>query len=337
LPHARSGESRQEGLPPESLERVVLRDVRERREISDAKAPMLRAVSTILESTRDFWPLSVRQIHYRLLPLSVLMHAAKPESFYQNTKACYDNLVDLLTRARLEGLVPWEAITDTTRPVMVWNNHPDLAAYLAVERENILTGYRRDYLQSQSSHIEIVAEKLTVEGVISPVAYRYGITYTIGRGYSAIEVRKKLCERFSASSKKKLTLLLLSDFDPDGKEITHSFVRSLRGDFGLAENKIDAIQVALTLAQIRGLALPPVMTAKRSSSNYERFVDRFGEAVYELEAVAPDVLQTFLSEAIKAVIDHRGLEREKRTEEQELDRLEIIRQRIRAELESESL
>jgi hypothetical protein len=45
------------------------------------------------------------------------MHAAKPESFYQNTKACYDNLVDLLTRARLEGLVPWEAITDTTRPV----------------------------------------------------------------------------------------------------------------------------------------------------------------------------------------------------------------------------
>jgi len=36
-------------------------------EISEAKRPFLDAVLAILEEQRDYWPLSDRQIHYRLL------------------------------------------------------------------------------------------------------------------------------------------------------------------------------------------------------------------------------------------------------------------------------
>jgi hypothetical protein len=64
------------------------------------------------------------------------------------------------------------------------------------------------------------------------------------------------------AAKERLVLLVLSDFDPNGEEIAHSFVRSLRDDFGLNENDIEPIRVALTTAQIREFELVPVMSLK---------------------------------------------------------------------------
>ena len=53
------------------------------------------------------------------------------------------------------------------------------------------------------------------------------------------------------------------------------------------------------------------MKAKVLSSNYEKFVMRHGEDVYELEAVAPKVLHDILRNAIPSVIDVDTLNREK--------------------------
>jgi hypothetical protein len=50
--------------------------------------------------------------------------------------------------------------------------------------------------------------------------------------------------------------------------------------------------------------LKPVMTAKKSSVNYDRFVAEHGnDAVFELEALEPESLQHILTEAIESVID----------------------------------
>src|SRR5258708_11094981 len=111
----------------------------------------------ILEEQREYWPLSDRQIHYRLLgEHAPLTHASKPESHYINDKASYRKLTDLLARGRINGPIPWQAIEDVTRPVDRHNAFGNPAQFFRQEFENFLVGYWRNRLQGQPNHIEIV-------------------------------------------------------------------------------------------------------------------------------------------------------------------------------------
>ena len=67
---------------------------------------MLAAAMRVIELRRDFWPLSVREVHYALLSDPPLRHASKPNSIYTNDLESYKNLVDLLARARIFGKIP---------------------------------------------------------------------------------------------------------------------------------------------------------------------------------------------------------------------------------------
>jgi hypothetical protein len=282
---------------------IQLRDRKARPKISAAKLPMLRAIVSILNETREYWPLTDRQIHYYLLNDPPLIHASKPESVYHNHIRCYKALTDLLTRARLEERIPWYAISDATRPVTVWDVYKNPGSFIAREVEEFLKGYIRDLLQSQPNHIETIGEKNTIVNTIDPICAKYTVPYSIGRGYCSLDPRNKLVRRFAESGKEKLVLLALSDFDPDGEEIAHSFARSLRDDFDIDQDRIIRVKVALTLQQVEALELPPIMSAKEGSANYERFIEAYGTQVHELEAVPPAELQRLLEEAIVAVLD----------------------------------
>ena len=156
-------------------------------------------------------------------------------------------------------------------------------------------------MQSQPNHIEILAEKNSVDSIIRPVAAEFCIPMTIGRGYCSLRPRFDVAQRFRKSGKERLVLLMLSDFDPDGEEIAHSFARSMRDDFGV-EN-IEPIKVALTADQVADYDLPPMMQAKSGSSNYERFAEKHGDDVWELEALPAARLQDVLHVAIDDVLD----------------------------------
>ncbi len=306
-----------------ALRSIELREEKVRCAISPAKKPLLEAIQKVIQDHATRWPLSDRQIHYLLVSGDPsLIHAAKPHSRYSNTTKSYKALVELLTRARLEGSIPWQAISDPTQPVMIWQVHRSPQSFLADELQNFLTGYWRDLQQSQLNHIEVVGEKNTIQGIIRPVAERYTIPYTIGRGYCSLEPRMKLVNRFRRSGKENLVLLLLSDFDPDGEEIAHSFARSLRDDFGVESTKIRAIKACLTGDQVDELGLQPIMTAKETSSNYNRFTDEHGHDVYELEAVRPFELQRILDDVIDSVMDLETFNQEKDTEESDAAFLE---------------
>jgi hypothetical protein len=230
-----------------ALSSVVLREQKIRSAISAVKAPLLAAVQNIVEVNRKYWPLSVRQIHYRLLNDPPLCHSSKPDSVYVNT------------------------------------------------------------------HIEVVVEKNTVYGILRPIAREFHLPVSSGR-------RHDMLKRFEASGKARLIMLLLSDFDPDGAEIAHSFARSMRDDFGL--DQAGGLQVAVTPWQIRELNLPPVMTAKEGNTQYDRFVATYDtNIVHELEAIEPATLSTILREAILAAIDRQAFEWERRQEVSDDDQI----------------
>jgi ParB-like chromosome segregation protein Spo0J len=305
---------------------VEIEGHKHRAKITAAKGPFLDAILAILNRNRKFWPLTDRHIHYQLLNDPPLKHASKPDSRYANDLASYKATCELVTRARLTGDISWDAIHDPTRPVTIWDLHESVGPFVREQLDDFLKGYYRDYQQSQPNHIEIIGEKNTVEGIIRPVAMRFGIPYTIGRGYCSLQPRHEMAERYFRSGKVSLVLLVLSDFDPEGEDIAHSFARSMRDDFGIDD--IVPVKVALTAKQVNMLDLPPAMQAKKKSSRYSGFAAKHGDDVHELEAVPPEQLQAMLTEAIDSVLDVDAFNAEVEAEKHEAAYLETFRRNL---------
>ena len=310
-----------------TADRMALLGITSRSEISDAKVPFLAEVQKVLKDLHEFKPLSARQIHYALLNDPPLRHASKSGSAYRNDGASYKSLLDLLIRARLAGLVPMDDIADETRPVTTWRVYRDVQDYIQDEIDVFLQGYWRDLLQSQPNHIELVAEKNTVATIVTPVTEKYCIPTTIMRGYCSLPPRHAMAQRFRRSGKSNFVLLIVSDFDPDGEEIAHSLAKSLRDEFGIRH--IEPIKVALTAAQIDMFHLTGDAEAKRSSSNYRKFVKKYGKEVYELEALRPAQLQGLISQAVDSVLDVEAFNAELDQEKSDAQSLALVRGSVR--------
>jgi hypothetical protein len=187
---------------------LAIEGVKVRNGISEGKREMLDAAVAIIYGKRVYWPLSDREIHYDMLNLPPLRHSGKRDSRYQNNRACYQDLCDLLTRARLIGEIPFDAIADETRTVCSWEEsiHRDVSGFIRGQLEEFLDGYWRDLQESQPNHIEIVGEKNTVEASIKGPAMRFCMPYTLGRGYCSLDPRRQMYERFKASGRSKLII-----------------------------------------------------------------------------------------------------------------------------------
>jgi hypothetical protein len=294
----RKKRSQIKGLKPMRLE-----GFKPRSRLTRAKEDFLDAVLKILAKYPND-NLSERQIHYRLLNDPPLINRNRATSTYANNKTSSDALSRLVTIARIRGQIPFNRITDETRPVTQWDVYPNVQAYMRKEFDELLGNYWRSAMQSQPNHIELLVEKNTVRAVLREVAGRFGILMTSGRGFSSIPPRYKMARRFIRSGKNKLVIIIVSDFDPSGEWIADSFPRSLRDDFGLGD-RVVAYRAALTRAQTRGLP-ESVLTIDQKNNRHSRlFFERYGEEQkpYEVEALEPDVLRAYVTKVIDTVID----------------------------------
>jgi hypothetical protein len=200
------------------------------------------------------------------------------------------------------------------------------------ELDGLLKSYFRDLQQGQVNHIEVVAEKNTLAGILRPIALDYCVPITIGRGYSSLPPRYEMVQRYRLCGRENLVVLILSDHDPDGEEICQSFARSLRDDFNV--RAVHPVKVALTAEQAESMQLPPGLEAKRSSANYSKFSARYGDVAHELESVSPTDLQRLLREAILGVMDLDVFRQEVEREKEDAATLEALRRRMKASLEA---
>jgi hypothetical protein len=291
-----------------------------RSEISDAKRPMLDEVVRLIEQYRGFWPLTLRQVHYRLLPLKVRRNSRDPESTYINDRASYQDLSRLLVRARLAELVPFDCLEDETRPQIRWRVWDSIGPFMRQQLDSFCVGYRRNLQQSQPAHVLLFLEKMTVQTIGERAASPYHVPVCVGRGYPSITAIHDMAEAFFRSGKDHMILLIASDFDPEGENIASRLTASLRDEFGVAD--ITSAKVALTLSQVEELNLPPMLEAKETSSRAARFIEEHGRTVYELEAVEPEILQGIISRAIESVLDLDLLRQEKLKEAEDARQLE---------------
>jgi hypothetical protein len=307
---------------------LSIEGVKKRKEISNAKIAMVKTVLKIIGFKEDYWPLSDREIHYDFLNDPPLRHASKPDSLYRNNRECYQDLCDLLTRMRLVGLIPFDAIADPTRTIQSWNVHKEIGGFIKEQLKDFLKYYYRDLQQSQPNHIEIVGEKNTIEGSIRDVAMKYCIPYTLGRGYCSLDPRHKMHERFTKSGKEKLIILILSDFDPEGEDIAHSFARSMRDDFGI--RNIVAKKVCLTYEQVLERDLPQTFDIKKGGKRYKKHFAKYGDRAHELEALPPAERSRLLDAAITEVMDIDAFNREVEAEQKDAKELAALREKAMA-------
>jgi len=295
-----------------------------RASISKAKNEFLSAIIDVLNNLIDYWPLTDRQIHYNLLNNPPLKHMSKPDSVYKNDKESYRSLTELLTRARVFGYIPFHVIADETRPFTPGKGWRSADTFINDDMKNFLKYYRRDLMQSQPNHIEIIGEKNTVMKTIQKAANEFCIPVTSGRGFSSLAPRYEMAERFRKSGKQSLVVIIVSDFDPDGEEIAQSFARSMRDDFKI--KSIQPIRAALTYEQVKTFNLKQGGEAKQGSTNYDKFVEKYGKTVYELEALHPKELHDIIIQIIESVINKDLFQKEIDKEKEDAAILSVYRQ-----------
>ncbi|MCY2990915.1 MAG: ParB N-terminal domain-containing protein [Planctomycetota bacterium] len=306
--------------------------------ISDKKQVFLKAVKKAIQALRDYWPLSIRQIHYRLLnnpPLTMTPKRSKfgkEEYRYKNDEASYSALVRILASARYLGEVSMSCIDDPTRPQKKdYFGYDSLSDFLREEIDGFLTGFAASRQQDQPRHIEIFGEKSTLKVMIERACTGYHIPYSLGRGYCSIPVWRDIAKRFKESRKQRMTLIIVSDFDPDGLELADDAIRSLSQ---LWEIPIDGHRIAITREQVNELGLADDFNpAKVTSSRFTKFVERTGgQRTWEVEALEPSYLVEQIKAAIEANMDMKIYERVLSREETDREELADIRKQIAGEL-----
>jgi hypothetical protein len=302
---------------------------RRRSGISPAKRPMLDAAVMVIDQYEDYWPLTLRQIHYRLLGRFVLRHTKKPKSVYVNTEQCYKDLSNLLTRARLAGEVPWESMHDPTRPRTAWLKWDSAGPYVREQLDGFLLGYRRELLQSQPAYLELVVEKITVQDIAERAAGYFQVPVGVGRGYTSVTSLEETARRFRRSNKDQFVLLIAGDFDPEGENICQTWAACLRDEHGIDD--LTVAKIGVNPDQIARYELAP-LPVKTTSSRAAGFQAAHGRDVYELEAFEPDQLQAIIRDAIRDVLDLDLFAEEQRREAEDARYLMAVRKQAQEAL-----
>ncbi len=329
LRESREAEFRLRALPQElAIDHVDAGETRTRRPIAATEGEFLAAVFDVLKDLQEHLPISLRQLHYRLLNRKPLRNSRR-RTRYANDQKSYKHLSDLLTRARFAGTVPMAALDDNTRASIQWRSDRTVDGYISRRLlQEFGSDYRRDLLQTQPAHVELVGEKDSVRATLERMAYHYRLPLTINRGYASIPPRAAMVARYRASGKARMTVLVAADFDAEGQDIPRDLAAGFRDDFDLAH--VQVLKVALTAGQVERFNLPPNTDADaKRGSRKAGFVARHGRAVYELEALSPEQLQGLVVDAIEATIDMERFRVEVEAERAEALELEKVRHKIR--------
>lgn len=275
--------------------------------ISDRRMEFLEAVQQVIKDLDNFLPVSIRQIHYRLLnnpPLKQTPERSikdREHYRYKNDKSSYNSLVDLLKSARYSGQVSMSCIDDPTRPQKTYGGFDSALQFVEQSVRRFLVGFHRNRQQGQPRHIEVFAEKSTLYKLMEKACSQYYVPFTIGRGFCSIPVWRDIARRFSASGKERMTLIIVSDYDPEGLELADDAVRSLE----LHGVPVDGHRIAVNRSQIDEFGLAEDFNpAKTESRNLNAFIEKTGDTqTWEVESLPPDYIVEQVGAAIEANMD----------------------------------
>jgi hypothetical protein len=269
----------------------------------------LDQILSVLDDHRDYWPITPRQVLYRLMGRG------------QATKADVDTIGDRLVRARRAGFVPWEAIGDGRTEAKVPVVCDDPEAFFA-EVRNSASVYQLDRQEDQPVYIEVVVEAAGAIDQLYRTTSQYGVPVYSGSGFVSVDALRNAVLR-AEQRETPTVVLVLGDLDPKGIDI-RARVADEVGAFAVEHDvDIEVVTIALDERQVDELGLIRAPMEARKAAKYPwwpygRTIDVRPDCplgwTVELEAVSPDDLAAIVVAAIESRTDadirHAVIERE---------------------------
>lgn len=266
-------------------------------------------------SARGF-KLTIRQLFYQLVARKV--RYGPQQKVFENTVQNYDNIVQLMTNARLAGLIDWDAIEDRTREVIERSHWTGVKSML----DSAATWYHEDLWAEQPTFVLGVVEKEALAGVFEQLFKPWDIPLLPARGYPSATALRDIGKYRIMDDHREIVVLHFGDHDPSGIDMSRDLRERLNlfartDELGIS---IDFRRMALNMDQVRELN-PPPNPARTTDARYESYRALYGDQSWELDAVSPDYLRELIRAEVEPLIDFEQWDKTK-------DRIE----RRRAEL-----
>lgn len=256
-----------------------------------ASLETVKLVNAILaEYAEQGYRLSLRQLYYQLVA----------RGYIENSIRSYKRTGDLVSNARLAGLIDWGMIEDRGRETVInshWESPADIVRTAA-------QSFRVDHWEGQPCYVEVMVEKDALSGILEPVCRRLDIRFTANKGYSSSSAMYEASKRIAIAAireQKEVHLFYLGDHDPSGIDMTRDIKERL-GLFTYDRIDIETVRLALNYDQVERWQ-PPENPAKETDSRYRVYVEQFGESSWELDAVEPTTLANLVEGHVRELIE----------------------------------
>jgi hypothetical protein len=176
-------------------------------------------------------------------------------------------------------------------------------------------------------HIEIWVEKDSIRNFIAELAAKYRLGTQILRGFASLSMYRKALER--ARRRKVDLVLYIGDFDPSGLLIERVAEEEMDHELGIRFTRL-----ALTMPQISRLK-PPSRPVNRKDSRVRKYIEKYGNRCWEVEAIRPRTLYRLIEQRLKEAVPPEFLsEAEAREKAAKLAR--PVTERLRKMIEREA-
>ncbi len=258
---------------------------------NQASLELIKTANGILNEYAGMgYRLSLRQLYYQLVA----------RDYIENSVKSYKRIGNLISDARLAGLLDWGMIEDRGRETVIpaaWESPAEIIRACADQ-------FRIDRWKGQPCYAEVMVEKDALSGILEPVCRDLHVRFTANKGYSSSSAMYETGKRIHRASQcaEEIHIFYLGDHDPSGIDMTRDIAERLQMfTYGL----VDADRVhrlALNWNQVEEWK-PPENPAKETDSRYEAYVHEFGGSSWELDAVEPRTLADLVRNGITELID----------------------------------
>ncbi|MBR0425867.1 MAG: hypothetical protein IJK01_07085 [Clostridia bacterium] len=268
---------------------------------------LIRLVNEVIEEySVQGYELTLRQAYYQLVA----------RGYIPNNEKSYKNIGNLINDGRLAGLIDWYSITDRTRNLRRnshWDNPADVIA-------SAKYSYLLDKWEGQPNYVEVWVEKDALVDVVGQACRPLDVPYFSCRGYTSQSEMWTAAQRFIKQEDREQRLIIhLGDHDPSGIDMTRDIQERLEM-FGA---DVYVKRVALTMEQIE-FYTPPPNPAKITDSRCEKYIAKFGNESWELDALEPKIITDLIRDEVTAYRDddiYREVSRKENREKTELQML----------------
>jgi hypothetical protein len=248
----------------------------------------LDLIQDIIKEYRDNrLVLTLRQVHYQLVSKNLI----------ENNDKEYRSLSNLLANARLAGVIDWNSIVDRNRESRIPYYENDITDSI----ERTLRCYRLDRMKNQDVYIEVMIEKMAIYEIVKQVTDAYSITLTGNKGNCSVTVLYDCANRLkkACAEGKYCIILYIGDHDPSGLMMIDSICNQLSL---MCVPNFEFRPIALTQEQALQYNLP-VNPVKMSDKNSPNYIEKYGKAAWECDALPTKVMQDILRMEILSCID----------------------------------